>query len=204
MDEPFGPIPCCLRFVLEVMSMCENLHMHWEREGRWHQAWIQIRKMCMKEQKKTQNLILQHRKVWCSFSAFLQMGFSAPNGKHHFLSQIICLSGYLGCMRSHLAGRLKPICRMGAVLVLSCCFGSVIQTMAVISWAFTGAGENRGRCCCIIQERKTSELCKWFWYSSKHLLSDIISYILVSLLGSVSCKPCTLQGHLHPKRNLQN
>lgn len=193
------------------MSACGNPHMRWEREGRWHQVWIQIWKMCMKEQEKTQNnLILQHRKVWCSFSIPLQMGFSALKCKHHVLLQITWLSG-----DHHLAGRLKPICRIGAPQSftwqqqLPLCSAAALtppnrpwrsfpgHAWEMLKISVAGAVSYK-------KESRISKACKWPWDSSKHLLSDIIAYTLVSLLRTVSGKACTLQGHLYPKRNLQN
>lgn len=86
-----------------------------------------------KKKKKTpkqNNPILKHRKDWCSFSALLQMGFSAPKGRHHVLLQIICLSG-----DHHLAGRLKPICRIvGLVLHRASCGSSRCPCARLLLW----------------------------------------------------------------------
>lgn len=167
-----------------MMSACENPHMHWERNGRWHQAWIQIRKMCMKEQKKTQT-----RTSHCSTGKF-GVPFLSCSDRWDLRLQIanttFCYTssvslGTQAASDHYFAARLELICSTGAPQCIgwaAACLPQLSEAAALCSaaalgpsywpqWSFPGhSGEpDKTRAAGAVQGKKskTSKPCKWSW-----------------------------------------
>lgn len=153
------------------MSSCENPQMHWERKGRWHQAWIQIKKKCSWKSSGKKNSD-------CTIGKF-GVPFQSCNGQS-FWSQ---MENTTCCYRSAaflctqavydhcLAGRLKLICSTTVphrILALQCFIwsqllrcsvsmyfsGSITKTTAVISYAFMESNQNKCFGHCFIKKKK--------------------------------------------------
>lgn len=154
MDEPSGPTPSCLR-ICPWSDECMWKPTYALRKGRQMTSGLNSDKKNVHERAEKKPQTTSSCSIGKSGVSFL------PSSRWDFQLQMANTTFFYRSSASLRITILEEGWRqfVGLVLhrtalVLSCCSGSTIQTMAVISWAFMGAAENQDCLCCIVQERK--------------------------------------------------